>query len=45
MINNKNLFMTNNELHEHKTRIHNLHLPVVNLVKFDKGEYITSISL
>jgi hypothetical protein len=38
MINNKNLFMTNNELHEYRTRIHNhLHLPIVNLVKFDKG--------
>jgi hypothetical protein len=45
-INNKNVFMTNNELHEYKTRIHSdMHLPVVNLVKFDKGAYITSISL
>jgi hypothetical protein len=46
MINNTNLFMTNNELHEYKTRIHNnLHLPVVNLVKFDNGAYITSIKV
>jgi hypothetical protein len=46
MINNTNLFMTNNELHEYKTKIHNtLHLPMVNLVKFDKGAYITSIKV
>jgi hypothetical protein len=46
MINNKNVFMTNNELHEYKTRIYNnLHLPVFNLVKFDKGAYITSIKV
>jgi hypothetical protein len=46
MTNNKHLFMTNNYLHEYKTRIHNiLHLPVVNLVKFDKGEYITGIKV
>jgi hypothetical protein len=46
MINNKNLFMTNSELLEYKTRIHNnLHLPVVNLVKFEKGASITSIKV
>jgi hypothetical protein len=46
MINNKNLFMTNNELHEYKTRIHSdFHLPVVNLVKSNKGAYITSIKV
>jgi hypothetical protein len=37
--------MTNNELHEYKARIYNLHLPVVNLVKFDEGAYITSIKV
>jgi hypothetical protein len=36
--NNTNLFKNNNELHEYKTRLHeNLHLPAVNLAKFDKG--------
>jgi hypothetical protein len=43
--NNKNLFK-NSELHEHKTRLcKNLHLPKVNLAKFDKGVYITGIKV
>jgi hypothetical protein len=37
VINNKNLFKNNSELHEHKTRLcKNLDLPTVNLAKFDR---------
>jgi hypothetical protein len=44
VINNKNLFKNNSELHDHKTRSRkNLHLSTVNLDKFDKGAYITGI--
>jgi hypothetical protein len=46
VINNKNLFKNNNKLHEHKTRLcKNLHLPMVNLAKFDRGLYITGIKV
>jgi hypothetical protein len=41
--NNKHLFDTNNEIYKHKTRSNNLHLPVANLSKFNKGAY-TGIS-
>jgi hypothetical protein len=46
VINNKNLFKNNSELHEHKTRLcENLHLSTVNLAKFDRGVYITGIKV
>jgi hypothetical protein len=44
--NNKNLFKNSSELHEHKTRLcKNLHLPKVNLAKFDRGVYITGMKV
>jgi hypothetical protein len=45
IINNKNIFVTNNKIHEHKTIFNNnnLHLPTVNLTKSDKGAYIANI--
>src|SRR5215472_17112964 len=37
-INNKQLFDTNNEIHKYKTRNNNnLHRPIANLTKFNKG--------
>jgi hypothetical protein len=43
-VNNKYLFNTNNEIHKCRTRYNNnLHLPLVNLPKFDKGAYISGI--
>jgi len=45
-INNKNLFETNNEIHKHKTRNNNnLHLPIANLSKFNKGAYTSGIKV
>jgi hypothetical protein len=42
--NNKNLFENNGELYDYKTRSHkNLHMPSMNLAKFDCGAYITDI--
>jgi len=41
IINNKHLFDTNNEIHKYKTRNNNnLHCPIVDLSKFNKGAYI-----
>jgi hypothetical protein len=46
VVNNKNLYKNNSELHEHKTRLcKNFNLPMVNLAKFDKGVYITGIKV
>jgi len=45
-INNKHLFDTNNEIHKYKTRNNNnLHHPMTNLSKFNKGAYISSIKV
>jgi len=45
-INNKHLFDTNNEIHKYKTRNNNnLHLPIANLSKFNKGAYISGIKV
>jgi len=45
-INNKHLFDTNNEIHKHKTRNNNnLHRPLANLSKFNKGAYISGIKV
>jgi len=45
-INNKHLFDTNNEIHKYKTRNNNnLHLPIANLSKFNKGAYISGIEV
>ena len=45
-INNKHLFNTKNEINKYKTRSNNnLHLPVVNLKKFNKGAYISGIKV
>jgi hypothetical protein len=43
-VNNKYLFDSNNEIHPYRTRHNNdLHLPTVNLAKFNKGAYISGI--
>jgi len=43
-VNNKYLFNTNNEIHNYRTRYNNnLHLPTVNLSKFNKGAYISGV--
>jgi len=45
-INNKHLFDTNNEIHKYKTRKNNnLHRPIANLSKFNKGAYISGIKV
>jgi hypothetical protein len=45
-VNNKHLFETNNEIHKYKTRNNNnLHLPIANLPKFNKGAYISGIKV
>jgi len=45
-INNKNIFDTNNEIQKYKTRNNNnLHLPIANLSKFNKGAYISGIKV
>ena len=37
-VNNKHLFNTNNEIHKYKIRYkNNLHFPIANLSKFNKG--------
>jgi hypothetical protein len=41
-VNNKHLFTPNNELHKYEARNNtNLHLPTVNITKFNKGPYIS----
>jgi hypothetical protein len=43
-INNKYLFNFNTEIHNYNTRFQsNLHVPGVNITKYDKGAYITGI--
>ena len=45
-INNKHLFDTNNEIHKYKTRNNNnLHHPIANLSKFNKGAFISGIKV
>jgi hypothetical protein len=45
-INNKHLFDTNKEIHKYETRNNNnLHRPVANLSKFNKGAYISGIKI
>ena len=45
-INNKHLFDTNNEIHKYKTRNNNnLHFPIANLSKFNKGAYISGVKV
>jgi len=46
IINNKHLFDTNNEMHKYKTRNNNnLHRPIANLSKFNKGAYISGMKV
>ena len=46
IVNNKHQFITNRETHKYRTRFNNnLHLPTVNLCKFDKGAYITGVKV
>jgi hypothetical protein len=45
-VNNKHLFDTNNEIHKYKPRNNNnLHHPLANLSKFNKGAYISGIEV
>ena len=45
-INNKHLFDANNEIHKYKTRNNNnLHHPIANLSKFNKGAYKSGIKV
>jgi len=45
-INNKHLFDTNNEIHKYKTsNNNNLHRPIANLTKFNKGAYVLGIKV
>jgi hypothetical protein len=45
-VNNKHVFDTNKEIHNYKTRNNNnLHLPLANLSKFNKGAYISWIKV
>jgi hypothetical protein len=45
-VNNKYLFSTNNETHKYSTRYNNnLHLPIANLPKFNKGAYISGVKV
>jgi hypothetical protein len=45
-VNNKHLFDANNEIHKYETRNNNnLHLPLANLSKFNKGAYISGIKV
>jgi hypothetical protein len=45
-VNNKHLFNTNNEIHNYKTRCNNdLHLPIANSSKFNKGAYISGVKV
>jgi hypothetical protein len=45
-INNKHLFNTNNEVHNHKTRCNNdLHHPASNSSKFNKGASISGVKV
>jgi len=40
------LFNTNNKIHKYGTRYNNnLHLPIVNLSKFNKGPYISGVKV
>jgi hypothetical protein len=45
-VNNKYLFETNNEIHTHRRRCNNnLHLPIVNISKFNKGAYVSGVKV
>jgi hypothetical protein len=45
-VNNKYLFNTNNKIHKFRTRYNNnLHLPIANLPKFNKGAYIACVKV
>ena len=42
-VNNKHFYITNNEIHNYRTRYNNhLHLPKASLTKFNKGTHFTS---
>jgi hypothetical protein len=45
-VNNKDLFNTNNEVQNYKTRCNNdLHHPIANSSKFNKGAYISRVKV
>jgi hypothetical protein len=46
IINNKDVFNFNNEIHKYTTRFHsNLHVPLVNNTEFKKGAYMSGIKV
>jgi len=46
VLKNRELFTTNNEIHQHGTRqIYNFHLPPANLKKYQSGVYYMGIKL
>jgi len=45
-VNNKHLYNTNKEINKYRTRYnHSLHLPIVNLSKFNNGAYFSGIKV
>jgi uncharacterized membrane protein len=45
-VNNKHLFILNNEIHKYNTRLHSkLHVPIVNITKFNKEACTTGIKV
>jgi hypothetical protein len=45
-VNTKYLFSTNNKIHKYSTRFNNnLHLPIANLSKFNKGAYMSGVKV
>jgi hypothetical protein len=46
VVNNKHLFTTNLEVHNHNTRsADNFHLPISNLAKYQKGAHYAGIKI
>jgi len=46
VVNNIDLFNTNNEFHQYNTRTNkNLHLPSIHLMKYAKGPYVNTIKV
>jgi hypothetical protein len=46
VINNKDVFNFNIDIHKYTTRFHgNLHVPIINITRFKKGAYIMGIKI
>jgi hypothetical protein len=45
-VNNRHLYLPNNEIHKHRTRYNkDLHLPIANTKKYKEGPYFSAIKL